>query len=390
MALFDLPALLRRLPRRRGGFLRVHVVEPDGAPYSERVVAEPAGALVAVQRRYATHPRSGTRVGITRSALLAARWRGAAESAEAAWRELRLAAGLDGGGDASAPGMVFSTGDSADATRCAAQLLARWRDVAASCPGVRCLGPGVWVHEAAAIEPGARIVGPVWIGAGAFVAAGPPVVGPLIIADQTPPPPVPPPPPPWPAALPPVRCAWRPPAAPEPAPRRAGTRLFDVALSVVALVLAAPLFPLIMLAIWLEDGRPFFFAHVRQTRGGENFVCYKFRTMCRDAEKLGRHLAPNNLCDGSQFHIDADPRLLRVGRVLRHFHVYELPQFLNVFLGQMAVIGPRPCPEDEDRSCPAWRDARLSVKPGLTGLWQVSRTRAPQTDLQEFTPTQRS
>jgi len=175
-------------------------------------------------------------------------------------------------------------------------------------------------------------------------------------------------------------------SAVSPATRRrlVARRLFDIAFSLVALTLIAPLFPLIMLAIWLDDGRPFFFLHTRQTLGGRNFVCFKFRTMCKNAEQLKGQLAGENVCDGPQFHVEDDPRLLRVGRVLRRFHLDELPQFVNVLFGHMSVIGPRPSPDDENQFCPAWRDARLSVRPGVTGLWQVSRTRAPQADFQEW------
>jgi lipopolysaccharide/colanic/teichoic acid biosynthesis glycosyltransferase len=144
------------------------------------------------------------------------------------------------------------------------------------------------------------------------------------------------------------------------------------------------LFPLIMLAIWLEDGRPFLFPHTRQTVGGRDFVCYKFRTMCKQAEQLKASLQHENICDGPQFHIANDPRLLRVGRLLRKFHLDELPQFFNVLRGQMDVVGPRPSPDAENQFCPAWREARLSVRPGMTGLWQISRTRAPNTDFQEW------
>ena len=70
-----------------------------------------------------------------------------------------------------------------------------------------------------------------------------------------------------------------------------------------------------------------------------------------------------------------DPRLTRVGKVIRKYHLDELPQFFNVLVGQMSVVGPRPSPRKENQFCPPWREARLSVKPGITGLWQVSRSR---------------
>ncbi|MHC4711472.1 MAG: sugar transferase, partial [Planctomycetota bacterium] len=155
--------------------------------------------------------------------------------------------------------------------------------------------------------------------------------------------------------------------SPATAPNRIGRRIFDIVFSLAALLLTAPLYPLIMFAIWLEDGRPFFFAHSRQTIGGRNFPCYKIRTMSRNADADKAMLAERNVCDGPQFHIEDDPRLLRVGRLLRRLHLDELPQFVNVLLGQMSVIGPRPSPDEENQFCPAWREARLSVKPGITG-----------------------
>jgi len=79
-----------------------------------------------------------------------------------------------------------------------------------------------------------------------------------------------------------------------------------------------------------------------------------------------------------------DPRLNAVGRFLRDTFIDEIPQFFNVLLGQMSIVGPRPSPESENTLCPFWRDARLSVRPGITGLWQVCRTREPMKDFQEW------
>ena len=94
--------------------------------------------------------------------------------------------------------------------------------------------------------------------------------------------------------------------------------------------------------------------------------------------------AEQNRADGPQFYIPDDPRLLRCGGWLRRFQIDELPQFVNVLLGHMSVVGPRPSPDKENQYCPAWREARLSVRPGVTGLWQVRRTREPETDFQEW------
>ena len=166
--------------------------------------------------------------------------------------------------------------------------------------------------------------------------------------------------------------------------RAIAKRSFDIAFSTIALVITAPLFPLAMLAIWLEDGRPFFFVHKRQSRGGRDFGCIKFRVMRRDAEELKESLRHENQSDGPQFYLPDDPRLLKVGRILRRWNIDELPQFFNVLLGDMSIVGPRPSPDSENQYCPTWREARLSVRPGVTGLWQVCRTRQPQIDFQEW------
>ena len=161
-------------------------------------------------------------------------------------------------------------------------------------------------------------------------------------------------------------------------------RLFDIAFSSIALLLTAPLFPLVMLAIWLEDGSPVFFVHRRQSIGGQEFGCIKFRVMRPDAERVKSVLGSRNRSDGPQFYLPDDPRLLKVGWFLRRWNIDELPQFINVLLGHMSVVGPRPSPDHENQFCPTWREVRLSVRPGLTGLWQVCRTRKPNVDFQEW------
>ena len=104
----------------------------------------------------------------------------------------------------------------------------------------------------------------------------------------------------------------------------------------------------------------------------------------RNAESMVVDLQGDNLADGPQVFIKDDPRITRVGGFLRKFHIDELPQFWNVLVGDMSLVGPRPSPENENQFCPAWRDARLSVRPGITGLWQVERTRQPGLDFQEW------
>ncbi|HPQ50613.1 MAG TPA: sugar transferase [Alphaproteobacteria bacterium] len=91
-----------------------------------------------------------------------------------------------------------------------------------------------------------------------------------------------------------------------------------------------------------------------------------------------------NQVDGPQFKIEKDPRVSKTGQFLRNTCIDELPQFINVLLGHMSVVGPRPSPESENESCPMWRDARLSVRPGITGPWQIFRTREASLDFQEW------
>jgi lipopolysaccharide/colanic/teichoic acid biosynthesis glycosyltransferase len=160
--------------------------------------------------------------------------------------------------------------------------------------------------------------------------------------------------------------------------------VFDILFALFAIAITAPLYPLVMLAIWLEDGRPFFFAHRRETLGGSEFSCLKFRSMFRNAEQVKAEYQKKNQADGPQFFIEDDPRHTRVGSFLRKSKLDELPQFFNVLVGHMSVVGPRPSPFVENQFCPVWREARLSVRPGITGLWQLKRTRQKGLDFQEW------
>jgi len=159
-------------------------------------------------------------------------------------------------------------------------------------------------------------------------------------------------------------------------------RLIDITGALIGLALTLPLYPFIALAIKLDSPGPIFFIHRRQTLGGKEFGCIKFRTMVRNAQAFQREL-PNEV-DGPQFHIEDDPRLTRVGRFLRRTNIDELPQLWNVLVGHMSLVGPRPSPDDENQYCPAWREARLSVRPGLTGMWQVYRENRAAGDFHQW------
>lgn len=165
---------------------------------------------------------------------------------------------------------------------------------------------------------------------------------------------------------------------------RCAKRIADIIISAVVLVLFAPLFPILALAIKLSSPGPVFFRDRRQGLHGREFYCLKFRTMIVGADKIQDKLRFKSQVDGPQFKMEADPRVTVVGEFLRNTYIDEIPQFINILLGQMGVVGPRPSPKAENSLCPFWRDARLSVRPGITGLWQVRRTRKPSRDFQEW------
>lgn len=161
-------------------------------------------------------------------------------------------------------------------------------------------------------------------------------------------------------------------------------RIVDCFAAIIVLILFAPIIPFIALAIKLTSPGPVFFMDKRQGLYGKPFSCLKFRTMHVGADTIQDKLRSVSQVDGPQFKITDDPRISLVGRFLRDTYLDEIPQFINVLLGQMSVIGPRPSPESENTMCPFWRDARLSVRPGITGLWQICRTRQPMKDFQEW------
>ncbi|MBN2590399.1 MAG: sugar transferase [Sedimentisphaerales bacterium] len=161
-------------------------------------------------------------------------------------------------------------------------------------------------------------------------------------------------------------------------------RIADIVFALIVLTLFVPLFPFIAIAIKLTSPGPVFYGDKRQGLHGKNFRCLKFRTMITGANEIQQKLRHVSQVDGPQFKMEDDPRINFVGRFLRETYIDEIPQFLNVLFGQMSVVGPRPSPESENTLCPSWRDARLSVRPGITGLWQLYRTREPMKDFQEW------
>jgi exopolysaccharide biosynthesis polyprenyl glycosylphosphotransferase len=147
-------------------------------------------------------------------------------------------------------------------------------------------------------------------------------------------------------------------------------RLLDIVVSAVALLLLWPV--ALAVAVWIrrDDGPPVYFRQVRVGLHGRPFTALKFRTMVKDAE--ARYEEVVGLADPRAFKLDDDPRVTRPGRFLRKTSLDELPQLWNVLRGQMSLVGPRPAPPREVEGYDIWHRRRLSMKPGITGLWQVT------------------
>jgi len=157
-------------------------------------------------------------------------------------------------------------------------------------------------------------------------------------------------------------------------------RGLDIAVSSIALLLLAPFFAAIALAIKWDSKGPVFYLSERIGKKGRVFRCIKFRTMTADAETRRAELKQMNERDRVLFKIANDPRITRLGRLLRKFSLDELPQFFNVLHGDMSVVGPRPPMADEVREYELSHLRRLAVTPGITGLWQVQARQDPSFD----------
>jgi exopolysaccharide biosynthesis polyprenyl glycosylphosphotransferase len=148
-------------------------------------------------------------------------------------------------------------------------------------------------------------------------------------------------------------------------------RAFDLALALPALIVFAPLMAAIAAAIKLDSRGPVFFRQPRMGRDDEPFEIYKFRTMVDGADADRASLAGRNEAGGGLFKIEADPRITRLGKILRRTSLDELPQLINVVKGDMSLVGPRPLVLDEDIRIEGMDRVRLLVPPGVTGMWQI-------------------
>ncbi|MFT5686827.1 MAG: exopolysaccharide biosynthesis polyprenyl glycosylphosphotransferase [Myxococcota bacterium] len=152
----------------------------------------------------------------------------------------------------------------------------------------------------------------------------------------------------------------------------AAKRILDLVGAVTLLLMCAPIMLLAAAVVRLTDGGPVLFAQERVGRFGRRFTMYKFRSMVLDAEKIRDQIAHLNEMDGPVFKSASDPRITGPGRWLRRLSIDELPQLVNVLRGEMSLVGPRPPLPDEVASYQRWQRRRLSVRPGLTCIWQVS------------------
>ncbi|MEA2710773.1 MAG: hypothetical protein QOF78_3374 [Phycisphaerales bacterium] len=358
-------------------FLRLH--DTRERAYREQVVTDEFDRFVRFNRVYEASEHLA-RVVITPEREVAQLWQSAPDPLTG-WRRLRRFTPRIDRLTLSVDGSAFLDTSDHEIAYFLHELQTLWKSPNTTIARAHRLGY-MWKDPTSTVSPGVKCIGPVWVGAGRHLTGDKTLIGPAVLWDD-------------PNQRPKTEAIqWLdiqptvPPAEPAPKATTTAERLlkrpFDVVFAFFALLFTLPLYPFIMLAIWLEDGRPFFFAHKRETMGGKEFPCLKFRSMRKDAEKIKRELKERNQADGPQFYIENDPRLTRVGKFLRKYNLDELPQFWNVLVGHMSVVGPRPSPYSENQFCPPWREARLSVRPGITGLWQVRRTRRAGSDFQEW------
>lgn len=149
-------------------------------------------------------------------------------------------------------------------------------------------------------------------------------------------------------------------------------RIFDILASAAALILLSPLFLFLAIKIKDEDGGPVFYSQERIGKDGKPFKMWKFRSMIVNADQMIDQLKEKNEINGAMFKMKNDPRITKVGKWIRKYSLDELPQFYNVLIGDMSLVGPRPPLPSEVEEYTDYDKQRLLVMPGCTGLWQVT------------------
>ena len=382
LTVFGLRPLVDQLSWVRPDAMWVRINDKRPRGYREKVITNEQGHFERFERDYGGSDSRLTRVALTPSPGIAELWQ-SAHSAHEGWKELKRSIPKTRRFTMSIAGRTYDRDADAEIRQLMRDLIETWKRPDSTVDRADKIQKNVWGDPLARVNKGINFIGPVWIGAGRELDSSTNVVGPAVLWDDP--------------QVRPVAEAVRwdaiehtPIIAKSYKPRqqtaleRQSKRIFDIVGATIALLLILPIFPFVMLAIWLEDGSPFFFAHRRETKGGQVFDCLKFRSMRKDADEIKAQFAEQNEADGPQFFVKDDPRLTQVGRFLRNYHIDELPQFFNVLAGHMSLVGPRPSPYEENQYSPSWREARLSVRPGVTGLWQVKRTRQRGCDFQEW------
>ena len=384
LVIFKLASMIEQLSWLKPQVVCIRLHDARDHGYREMVVTGREGDFVRFKRIYGSGESRMARVGLTSDRRVAEAWQ-SGPSGHSGWKQLRRRTPPARRMATSLEGNVYDRQNPHELMQFLRDLMQVWKAPDMTIPRARRLSSGVWADTDARLDPALQFIGPAWVGAGRREVSHRSVVGPAVLWDE-------------PMHRPRVedlqwqeiepRPVFERPVRVQPPSSfyRLSKRAFDIVFSLLVMLVTLPLYPLIILAILIEDGGPFFYRHRRETLGREEFGCIKFRSMRKDSDQIKQTLLAQNKADGPQFFLDADndPRLTRVGWLLRKTNIDELPQFINVLLGQMSVVGPRPSPRAENQCCPPWREARLSVRPGITGLWQVMRTRQIGQDFQEW------
>lgn len=402
----DWAAVETELARPQAGAVHIVALDENPGGTTERVQLDPAGRVRRIQRYYDAHTWAFTR-GIACSIVPAAALLAADCAHFNDLRELRqelMFRGVPSRDIPLVPGAL-----NLENPRALLHLAERCMHAAGGANGAPVIAPtanvdpsaqligSVFVHDDTLIAAGARIIGPAVVGRGARVGVNSVVAQCLVApgarvapgsmhrhsvlagttsvgaeldgADDA------------------ISVEHMPvdpgmPAAPARYPRVKA--IVEPVIATVAVLLLSPLLLLIALLIKLESRGPVLYGDLRETLGGRTFRCWKFRTMIVGAHAKQRELLTTNQVDGPQFKIDRDPRITRAGAWLRATSLDEVPQLFNVITGEMSLIGPRPSPFRENQICIPWREARLSVRPGISGLWQVCRTERAAGDFHQW------
>ena len=383
MALFDLAEIAEAMVWNRAMLTRVRIIESQDDEFREQVVLDDGGKVKKIERLYVRDSRAKYRVILTCSEAIASLW-AESDNRRSGWISLRKIAKQSIASE-RVSGHCFDVNNDRDDQQLISHLVATWTDPSRAIDGISEVEEGIWAVSGTRLAENAVCTPPAWIGYAPRSGLDEMLAGPAWSKDDS-------------SVVPgsvPVRLQ----SISEILPPAYGSktaeiptrqfyalakRFTDICISAVVLILTLPLTIMIALAVVIDDGFPVLFGHERQAKMGRNFLCWKFRTMRRNAEAMVRDLSEMDRADGPQVFIKNDPRVTRIGKILRKFHLDEIPQFWNVLVGDMSLVGPRPSPERENQFCPAWRELRLSVRPGITGLWQVERTRAPGRDFQEW------